>query len=341
MAQETGLTKATVSALVTDLLGRDLVEELDTPAGRIGRPATDVGINGRTVGGLGLQVDADRVAACIVDLSGQVLFRRVVEHDFRRARPKDVLAQLVRSGRSVLSDAGRAVIRCAGATVAVPGLVDPTSGALFVAPNLHWLDLDLTELGQALGLPASMPVGVENEANLGALAEQQLGAGNKYRSFIYLSGGVGVGAGIVLEGQLMRGAHGFAGEVGHVVIEPDGKPCACGARGCLETVVGAGRRVSERRRVEALSVALRSVVNTLDPEAVVLGGSFAGLGPALASELAERLGRDTLGARWHPCEVQVSGLGVDAALIGAATSALHRVLADPTTIAPIENAQSA
>jgi predicted NBD/HSP70 family sugar kinase len=341
LAQETGLTKATVSALVVELINRGLVEELETRSGRMGRPATDVGLSSGTVGAMGILIDADQVAACVMDLRGSISYRRSIQADFRSAGPAEVLARVRQVGTATMVDAREAGIHCAGVTVAVPGLVDPASGALFVAPNLHWLDVDLTDPVAALGLPRALPVQVENEANLGARAELRHGAGRELSSFVYLSGGVGVGAGIVTEGRLMRGSHGFAGEIGHLVVEPGGKQCACGARGCLETVVGEGRRASARRRIDALAAALHSVVQLFDPDAIVLGGSLAGEGPEFAGSLAERLQEETLGARWHPCQVRLSALGPDAALIGAATAALDQVLADPTLVPVAPSTQSA
>jgi predicted NBD/HSP70 family sugar kinase len=341
LAQETGLTKATMSALVFDLLARGLVEEREARSGRMGRPAVDVCVTGSTVGALGLQIEGDHVAACIVDLSGEVRVRHRRDGDNRDARPRTVLGRLRRVATDAMTDADEAGIRCVGGWLAIPGLVDPESGALFVAPNLHWLDVDLTDPESMLGLPESMPVTVDNEANLGALAELRHGVGREISSFVYVSGGVGVGAGIVIDGQIVRGAHGFAGELGHVMVDQSGRLCACGEIGCLETVVGGGYHTSVERQAEALATALRSVVHLLDPEAIVLGGTFAADGDDLALAVADRLHAHTLGARWRPCQVRSSTLGPDAALIGAATAALDVVVADPTTVPIRPSMQSA
>lgn len=333
LAQETGLTKATVSLLVADLLDRDLVEELDTPKdGRVGRPATDVAAAGRRVGGLGLEIDVDRVAASIVDLSGEVRAQRVHTGDSRKVRSTSVVDRLRKVAREVLAEADTAGIHCVGGTLALPGLVDPASGTLFVAPNLHWFDVDVASAMKRLELPPALPMTVENEANLAALAELRLGAGQGLSSFVYVSGGIGIGAGIVLDGRLARGAHGFAGELGHVVVDPSGRLCACGTRGCLETIAGAGSDASPDQVAEALATALRSVVHVIDPEAILLGGTFSELGDGFAVTVRDRLHEITLGARWSPCDVRPAALGADATLIGAATMALDGVLADPTIV---------
>ncbi len=341
LAQETGLTKATISSLVADLLERELVDELDTPTdGRIGRPATDIGAAGHRIGGIGLQIAVHEVAACIVDLTGamRIVHRHTAPN--RDVPAADVLDRLRQVTTMARDDAGAQGIHCVGGTVAVPGLVDPRSGTLFVAPNLHWFDADLSSLADQLHLPPGVPVSVDNEANLSALAELRHGAGQQLSSFVHVSAGGGVGAGIVIDGQLLRGTHGFAGELGHVVVDPAGRRCACGARGCLETFVDSDADADADSApapapdevVEALAVALRSVVHLFDPEAIVLGGTLAARGDDFTTRVGQRLRDLTLGSRLHPCAVHRSQLGNDAALLGAATAALDTVLADPTTI---------
>jgi predicted NBD/HSP70 family sugar kinase len=335
LAQQIGLTKATVSALVSDLLDRGLVEERSEQPGdeaRVGRPAVAVGVRRTSVGALGLEITVEHVDACVVDLAGQVRIRHRQASTNRNVRPERVLERLRTVTQRALADAEHTGIRCTGGTLAVPGLVEPRSGELLVAPNLHWLDVDLTTLGTSLGLPDGVTVAVDNEANLAALAEMRHGCGQHLSSFVHVSGGTGVGAGIVIDRRVVRGTHGFAGELGHVVIDPAGRVCSCGARGCLETVVGAGRRTSKRNTAIALATALRSVVHLLDPDAVVLGGRFATMGSEFAEAVARQLHDITLGARWRPCEVYRSAIGPDAAIVGAATAALDVVLADPTVI---------
>jgi predicted NBD/HSP70 family sugar kinase len=329
LSAETGLT---MSALVGELLDRGLVEEIeDAGPRRVGRPGTAVAVTGANVGGLGLQIDVDHLDACVVDLAGDVRVHHRADGDIRARRSGRVLQRLRTLAERAIADAAALGIRCFGATLALPGLVDPASGALFVAPNLHWLGEHGMHPTAALRLPPGLPIGTDNEANLGALAEQRFGAGRHLSSFVYVSGGIGIGAGVMLDGRLARGAHGFAGEIGHVVVDPTGPRCACGNRGCLET--------SDRSPV-ALAAALRSVVHVLDPEAIVLGGTFAALGDAFAADVAAALHASTLGARWHPCEVLRSELGADAALIGAATAALDLVLTDPTVV-PLRDATPA
>jgi predicted NBD/HSP70 family sugar kinase len=328
LAKRIGLTKATMSALVADLLNRGRAKELDLVAeGRVGRPAAAIAPAGWSVGALGLEIGTDGVSACVVDLAGDVRIRRSRGGDNRRSRPGKVLDRVRTVARLALEEAAAAGVHCAGAGLAVPGLVDPATRALFVAPNLHWLDVDLTALDDDLGFE----VRVDNEANLGALAELRHGAARGLQSFVFVSAGVGVGGAVVLDGSVVRGVHGFAGELGHVAVDPAGPTCACGTRGCLEAVIGADASAGHELLAGALATALRSVVHLVDPQAIVLGSALAEH-DRLPEVLGEQLRTNTLGGRWRPCEVRRSTLGPDAAAIGAATTVLDTVLADPTLV---------
>ncbi len=322
---------------MADLLDRDLVKEQEArPRGRVGRPAVDVGAAAGSVGALGLEINVDYVSAGIVDLSGTIRVRHRRDGDNRDARPRQVLQRLRGVAQRALGDAAREGIRCAGAALAVPGLVDPASRALFVAPNLHWLDVDLTRPDVDLG----MEVSVDNEATSGALAELRYGAGQDLTSFVYVSGGIGVGGGIVIDGRVVRGTNGFAGELGHVVVDPRGPRCACGSRGCLEVFVHSGVDRAQSQIARALATALRSVVHVVDPQAVILGGTL-GTSDDLAERVAVHLRDETLGGHWRPCEVRRSALGADAAVVGAATTVLDAVVADPTLVPARAEAASA
>jgi len=328
LARRIGVTKATASTLVADLEARALVSQRGSPsAGKPGRPGVEVGAAGWSVGALGLQIEVDRVVACVVDLAGEVRIEHRVDGDNRRTAQKRVLARVEAVAKQALADAGRAGLRCVGGALAVPGLVDPSTRALFVAPNLHWLDVDLARLDHALGFE----LGVDNEANLGTLAELRFGAAVGLRTFVYVSGGVGIGGGLVLDGALVRGVHGFAGEIGHVVVDPDGPACSCGSRGCLEAHVGSDTGATPEQVARALTVALRSVVHLVDPQAIILGGDLAA-SAEVAEQVAEQLRQETLGGRWRPCEVRRSILGPDAAAIGAAATVLDAIAADPTLV---------
>ena len=335
-AAVTGLTRATVSALVDDLIAGRLLTELDPPPRTgAGRPAAGLALSPEGPAGLGLEINVDYLAACVVDLSGTVRHRLVEHADHRLSDAPAALADLARLAKQTLS----ADLPLAGAALAVPGLVSP-DGLVRVAPNLGWQDVDAaTLLTEELGVPVS----VDNEANLAALSELRTTGGP---SFVYVSGEIGIGAGIVLDGALYRGMRGWSGEIGHVSVHPDGPECRCGARGCLERYAGqeailraAGvatlAEIDEAaapaltEAASALGLALAGVVNLLDVDTVVLGGSYAPLVPWLRDGIAAELRRHVLTAELAPITLRAAALGADAAMRGAADSVLRGVLDNP------------
>ncbi|WMD07254.1 ROK family transcriptional regulator [Streptomyces sp. FXY-T5] len=353
VASRIGLTRAAVSTLVDELIRSGLLEELGPERpGRVGRPGSALAVSGRGPAGIGAEVGVDHLAVCAVDLRGATRSRAIRQGANRGRSPGPVLAELTELIRQVLAEAEGEGLRPAGLAVAVPGLVARDARTVVRAPNLGWHDTDLGPL-----LPADLPLTVDNEANFGALAELWLGDDTP-RDFLHVSAEIGIGAAVVVGGGLLRGTRGFAGELGHVPVRPDGPECACGGRGCLEQYAGeeavlraaglepdedrvgllAGRAAEGDEAVRralrdagtALGVALTGAVNLLDPESVVLGGELSGLAPWLLPSLRDELARRTAGPS---CPVSVSGLGPQGPLLGAAHSVVRAVLDDPAAVA--------
>jgi predicted NBD/HSP70 family sugar kinase len=355
LAVTTGLTRATVGALVDDLIGGRLLTEVEpTPRVGAGRPALGLALADHGPAGLGLEINVDYLSACLVDLTGAVRHRAVQRLDLRPVSPAGALARIAGLAADARAAAARQGLLLAGTALAVPGLVDP-HGVVRIAPNLGWHDVDVPAL---LPLPDGR-LTVGNEANLAALGELRTGRGPT--SFVYVSGEIGIGAGIILDGVLFRGARGFSGELGHIPVYPSGRPCRCGGRGCLEQYAGqealltaagltdrdqpadqaierllalaADDRSMAARALEtagtALGIALAGVINLLDVETVVLGGIYAPLAPALRPAIEMEIGRRVLTAGWSPATVRPARLGADAAVLGAAGSVIHSVLEHP------------
>ncbi|BBC97571.1 ROK family protein [Streptomyces griseofuscus] len=352
VASRIGLTRAAVSTLVDELIRWGLLEELGPERpGRVGRPGSALAVSGRGPAGIGAEIGVDHLAVCAVDLRGAVRARAVHRGANRGRAPEPVIAELTTLVGQVVAEAEREELWPAGLAVAVPGLVARDSHTVVRAPNLEWRDTDLGAL-----LPGDWPLTVDNEANFGALAELWLGAGTP-REFLHVSAEIGIGAAIVVDGQLLRGTRGFAGELGHVPVRPDGPSCACGGRGCLEQYAGQeavlraaglqpredlvgllaehaekgeeGVRAALRDAGTALGIALTGAVNLLDPETVVLGGALAGLSPWLLPSLEAELTGRTAGPA---CPVAVSPLGPEGPLLGAAHSVVRAVLDDPASV---------
>ncbi|SHN61184.1 Sugar kinase of the NBD/HSP70 family, may contain an N-terminal HTH domain [Geodermatophilus obscurus] len=356
VAVRTGTTRATAARLVDELVAGGLLDEGERLAlPRRGRPATPL-LPGARIGALGLQVDAGLLAARLLDLRGRVVAERVEEDDLVGSDPARTLARLGALATDLLAGpAGE--LRLAGAGLALPGLVDAEHDLLLRAPNLGWSDVDAVGL-LAAHLPDALRPAPGNEADLAArtVAETAPGRPGPLRDFLYLSGQIGIGGAAVVGGRVMTGSAGWAGEVGHVCVDPDGPACRCGSTGCLEQYAGrhallgaaglpldttpaevvdraAAGDADVRRALDAaahaLGVALAGVVNVLDLPAVVLGGHLAALAGPLRPRLEELLGRRVLSARWRrPVVAAVTGPPA-AGATGAALRALDDVLADP------------
>ncbi len=239
LAARTGLTKSSVSSIVTELRSAGLVVEQGAQrGGDLGRPGTALTLARDGLAGLGLEVNVDYLAACVVDLARRTRVQFVEVGDNRARDPAAVAELLARLAGAAVAAAATQGLTISATCVAVPGLVDQETGTVARAPNLGWSDVPLRRLLAGRVPAARTPVLVENEANVAALGELWFGDGAALGDYVHISGEIGVGAGIVVAGQLFRGAHGHAGELGHTTLEPDGAACACGSRGCLELFAG-------------------------------------------------------------------------------------------------------
>lgn len=326
LARTTRLTRVTVSDLVGELVGEGLVEELGAPAeARVGKPPTLVGLAPDASHIIGLDLSADdRMTGAVVNLLGQVQARHEIE--IGDAQGEAAVRLVHRLAAELIAMTDRPVL---GVGVGSPGVVD-AAGTVIDAPNFAWTDTPLsTTLAAALGVP----VFVANDANTAVLGEHTFGQTGD-GGLMVLRVGIGVGAGLVLGGSLLHGHLGAAGEIGHVTVDPDGDVCACGRRGCLETILAAPRL---RRRLaepgadrdavltevgERLGVTLAPVVGTLNIHELVLSGPTELLdGPLRAA--ADRVVRErTMPVSSAGLTVRTSTLGADVVLIGAAVLVL-------------------
>jgi predicted NBD/HSP70 family sugar kinase len=370
IAQETGLNKATVSSLVAELIGRGLAGEGPVDrAGAVGRPGTLVQLDGRGVCGIGVELNVDYAAVLVLDLRGEVLFEHREGLDVPALgveRTLDELAELVQKAEAAAAGRGAVPV---GLTVAAPGLVESAVGTVTLAPNIGWRDVAV-RAGLLARLPGlGYPVRVENDANLSAIAEEAMGSEARATDLVFLTGEVGVGAGIIVGGRLLRGASGYSGEVGHMPLGDPERLCGCGRRGCWETVVGLAtlldaaadeddpvrdpaRDLQDRldelvRRAEAgdartlaaldqvveqLAVGTAVLVNLFNPQVVVLGGYFAVLGRLLTGPLSGPLRDRVFAPETAGARVVLSTLGFTAAVRGGAHVALDAVFDDPTLV---------
>ncbi len=363
IARRTGLSRSTVSESVDALMPTGLIEEVGAGPSRGGRPPIVIEFRDDAFGILGVDMGAAHVSVVLTDLRGRVIAWEHRSHSVR-TDPDGTRALIMDLCDRCLSTWSGGLERMVGIGIAVPCPVDPRHPELFS-------EVVLPEWGGVSGFSAiseryGLPLMVDNDANLGALAERWWGAGRAVDDFAYIKVATGVGSGHVIRGHIYRGATGVAGEIGHLAIDPNGDVCICGLRGCLGTIIGAAALVKRARALrdrfpqsalngaaltvdaiedaglagdplalavvreaaEHLGVAIAGLVNLMNPELVIIGGGIARLGEALLDPLRETIKKRTLISSLSVCNVTTSELGTQATAVGAATMILEAALAD-------------
>ncbi|HYE70688.1 MAG TPA: ROK family transcriptional regulator [Aquabacterium sp.] len=366
------LTKSTISMLVRELLEEGwLVEREVVATGDLGRRPTPLFIDPGRLVLLGAEVGIEGVRAVVTSLTGEVLAQARSGYGGARSAK----ASIGVLAATVLKVAGRldsGTQRIIGIGVGLPGGVDEATGFLHFAPNLRWRDVPVGELlaeklaGSAL---ARVPLFLQNEADVAAIGEMEFNPAEFVDPLLYVSVNQGVGAGVIVGDRLLQGHRGFAGEVGHIVLQMGGPVCSCGRRGCAEALIapramlpghGGDDPLAEiQRRLEAgdaemqravkkagnhLGVLLQNLAAAYDPGCIVLGGSVIELGEAFLQPALGTLNDYAEAAGLSPPPVRMSRLGADAVAVGAAALARYRItrpLIGPAFAAAREAAASA
>lgn len=357
-----GLNRSTIGALVAELVDRGVLGERrpDTRSGA-GRPSHVVQPRLDGPYALAVDVDVDRMVVAAVGIGGAVLARHGDDLPPARPSPEYVVDVVARAASIVIDELDDAAW-LAGIGVSVPGTVRRRDDHVELAPNLRWHGVALREL-IADRLATSVPIRIGNDADLGVWAEHLRGAALNCDNVLYLNGRIGVGGGIIADGVPLRGAGGFAGEIGHMIVDRAGTPCRCGNRGCFETVVGervllalAGRAdrhgpsavadlvtdaatdPQARRALDSVSTwlgqGLASLANVLNPEVVVVGGSLAHLLERHSAQVRTAFDAHALRAAREAVTIRGPALGVDSSLLGAAELGLAPLIEDPAATAP-------
>jgi predicted NBD/HSP70 family sugar kinase len=350
LAVLTGLDKATVSAVTSQLVGAGLVARATANAGvrRLGRPAVALSIPRSAGFVLGVRLEPEFIEVVAADLGGRIVDRE--ERPGAKA-PRETMRSLAQAATKLCQRLQPAPLKAIG--IGIPALID-RRGHLIFGPNLGWREVPLLDIAAEL-LPA--PVLVDNDTNAAAIAEREFGSCIGVDDFIYVSGHSGVGGAIFAAGRLYRGAEGLAGEFGHIRIVPGGRPCACGGQGCLETYASvpglieslaesgspAGDIAEVAMRAEAgdpvvlalltetgdlIGRALAASVNALNPSHLVLGGNFAVVAPWMLTALRNALARAAMEPIAARLNIELSPLGADAVPMGGVALALQKVDAD-------------
>lgn len=367
ISARTSLNKSTSSSLVDELIAAGLIREAGVVTRQAaGRRPTSLELVTDGPAGLGIEVNVDYIAACVVDLTGAARYQHVVSRDHRGQTPEEVMRSAATLGASAVRIADGSALEPSGATIAVAGLVDSQGKRVVLAPNLGWSDFSPMGYVRAadLGIREHAQLTIENEANCAALSERELLRAGA--SYLYIYGEIGVGSAIVLNGQLHRGHDGWSGEIGHLTVERDGAPCGCGSRGCLEQYAGqeailraAGMHISAgtslgvgpttkliqqraeagdphmlqalERAGQALGLVVALALNLLNIERVVLGGIYRDLAAYLLPIVRAEARARYAGSRWAPPTIEGAVHGPEAPALGAARSVVRRIIDDPST----------
>jgi predicted NBD/HSP70 family sugar kinase len=362
LTQRLGVSRSTVGALVADLSQLGLVEEVVPSGGaRVGRPSHVVGPHRFGPIALAVDIDVTHVTVAAVGLGGEVLRRETVATEAEQPLP-DAVVQVVADALPRLRTVISPDAAIAGIGISVPGTVHRRTGHIGFAPNLGWHDVPFGELLAPLA-PQGRTFAIGNDADLGVLAEHQRGGARGLDDIVFLLGRVGIGAGIIANGQPLRGFDGYAGEIGHNVVDAHGPACHCGKHGCVETYIGEGALLRQAGRpqpptdestaavfrdarsgdpaalravrevAESLGRTIAGLVNTLNPECVLLGGYLSELLDIARPDIEAALRKYSLDASGRDVRLVSPSFGADSALLGAAELAFADLLADPLTVA--------
>jgi predicted NBD/HSP70 family sugar kinase len=371
IAADIGMTKGTVSSLVTDLEARGLVVVGDgTPEGAVGRPGQSVQLVPSRVLGLGFSIGVHYLAGAIVDLAGVPVQEFRVTADAARSPVDAIVSKLVKlvaraCDHELLTDGDSLA---AGVAIAVPGLVDSRTGLVRKAPILGWHDVPLQDVMTAALRDRGLAVHVNDDGNLAALAENRQGSMAGTANMIYISGGESLRGGILVDGRILRGSSGFAGQVGHMKLTArdtglEGRlgswESLCGLSAFLAAASPEGdevrnssldldarldlvlqrARAGDKRTLRAfqtvsrhLGLGLANLINLFNPSAIVLGGYFARVGEFLLEGAKATAEKYVLAEDLGGCAIVLSSLGPSGGAIGAAQFVLEDVFANPALV---------
>jgi predicted NBD/HSP70 family sugar kinase len=344
ISERTGLNKATVSSLVQDLIDSHLVLEIGMGESSGGRKPVMLLFNSSAGYAVGIDLGVNYIRGILTDLEGIVI--KETEIVMKKHPVEAVMPKLFRVIEDLIGAAPDCPYGIVGIGIGVPGIVDDQGTVLF-APNLEW---DHVRLQQMVSDRFALPVTIDNEANAGAQGEQKYGAGRSIAHQIYVSVGIGIGTGIILNKELYKGASGFSGELGHLSIELNGKPCRCGNRGCwelyasenalLEQAASLGYedlesllRAAEAGCTEVLALldtiaeylgaGIANIVNVFNPDVVIIGNRMSLAGPWIGDKLRETVAKRTLSYHRSGLRILFAELQEQSAVRGAASYAIE------------------
>ncbi|MDB5054234.1 MAG: hypothetical protein JWM44_2284 [Bacilli bacterium] len=354
ISELTGLTKATVSSLVSDLIESKMVNESGMGESSGGRKPVMLLFNKVAGYAIGIDLDVHFIFGVLTDLEGNIIDE--IQFDLHDLTLENVLAQLKSGIRTLIERAPQSPYGIVGIGIGVPGMVDEF-GTIIFAPNLGWENVPLREIITA---EFSIPVTIDNEANAGAVGEKQFGVGQHANHLIYVSIGSGIGTGIIIKGELYRGFNGISGEMGHVTIEAHGDKCRCGNVGCWELYASENAlleqaktlsmassqvpitiasliRLADEGNLEVIQLfaqlgqymgmGILNIMNTFNPELIIVGSQLTAAKKWLLKPIQQVIDQRSFPYSRRELRIQFSALGAHSTALGAAHFAIFNFFA--------------
>ncbi|PAE26171.1 ROK family transcriptional regulator [Bacillus sp. 7894-2] len=348
IAQHLGLTKGTVSSLVNELIEEKICSETGPGKSSGGRRPVMLLFNEKAGYAIGIDLGVNYILGVMTDLSGNI----VSEHlkHMNSMRYEETILVIKEIIQSLLDSTPESPYGVIGIGIGVPGIVNKEGSNILLAPNLGWTDINLKD---EIETEFHLPVIIDNEANAGAYGEKRFGAGKNFENLIYVSAGIGIGVGFILQNSLYRGAEGFSGEMGHMVIDIDGKECRCGSKGCwelyaseqallnqanskhedlnLESLVDMAEEDEEvkdlfRQIGRGLGIGINNIINTFNPEQIIIGNRLAIAKELLHESIIEVVENRSLRFNQQNLNITFADLSIYSAALGASAYATENFL---------------
>lgn len=336
IAQVSGLNKATVSSLVNELLEEELIYESGPGESSGGRRPVILHFNKIAGYSIGIDIGVNYILCVLTDLKGNIVIEKnQTVHKTSYATTIEMVKEMIQSLIAEMPSSRYGIV---GIGVGVPGIVN-IEGTVLLAPNLGWKTI---QIKKDLEDVFHVPVIIENEANAGAFGEQQFGIGQNYQNIIYISAGIGIGVGIILNNELYQGKNGFSGEMGHMIIDINGKPCNCGSRGCWEVYASeqallekAGENSNSLENLIQLAnsddknaqnlfteigaylgYGINNIINTFNPDQVIIGNRLSMAKDWIEQPILSTIENHSLAYHQNEFQLDFSKLGKYSIAIG-------------------------
>jgi glucokinase-like ROK family protein len=354
ISELTGLTKATVSSLVNDLIHSHMVSESGMGESSGGRKPVMLLFNKSAGYAIGIDLDIHTITGILTDLEGNIVDE--IKVYLKSLSVEAVVLDLKACIRNLMDRAPTSPYGIIGIGIGVPGMVNE-AGTILFAPNLAWENVSIRQI---IAEQFSIPVTLDNEANAGAVGEKQFGAGKNTSNLIYVSVGVGIGTGIIIKNELYRGFSGISGEMGHVTIEVHGSKCRCGNIGCWELYASENALLEQAKALtfanalqpttmdelirlaeagnreviqlleqmgQYLGMGIVNIMNTFNPELIIIGSRLTAAEPWLLKPIQQMIDERSFPYSHHEMRIEFSSLGAYSTVLGAAHFAIANFFA--------------